>query len=113
MKNNTDNEIFFHKIISVDNPSITPDPAVLHRLQYRLLLKNSHRQVKQNALLPFLGVMFTSHVGMKAGLATVILASILFVGKINDHQVNSAYTDSCALHSMMVDTNYMVKDSCR
>ena len=107
-------ENLMRKLIAADQPDIKPDPAIVQRLQYQLLLKNSRHVVHQNSLLPYLGnLLLFKSMGMKAGLTAILLVGFLFVGKINDHPIGTGYSDSCSIHSLVVDSNYMIKDSCR
>ena len=112
-KNNFSDEIL-NRVIPGDNPGIEPNPSIIHRLNYHFLMKNSSSPVKKNSMLPFFGsFMMIKSFGIKAGLASAIIASFLFVNRINNHQVYSSGMDTCSRQSLMVDTNYMIKDSCK
>ena len=114
MKKYTNTYHLFRKSILKDNPDIEPDKAIEGRLNYYFLMKKSSHKVHSNSFAGVLIWLFSMKaLGLKAGFATVCLAYFLFLGNINTKTVHQQYSDTCQLNTLAVDTNYMVKDTCK
>ncbi len=114
MKKCTNTDYLLRNSIINDNPGIEPDKSVEDRLNYYFLMKKSCYKVHSNSFAGALIWLFSMKaLGLKAGCATVCLAYFLFLGNINTKTVHQQYSDTCQLNTLAVDTNYMIKDTCK
>jgi hypothetical protein len=114
MKKYTGNDQLFRNSMMKDNPHIEPDKAIEYRLNHYFLMKRSSHKVHSNSFEGlFVWIFSLKSLGLKAGFATVCLAYFLFIGNINTKTVNQQFSDTCQVNTVAVDTNYMVKDTCK
>lgn len=114
MKKNTNTDRLFRNIVIKDNPGIDPERAVGERLNYYFLMKKSTHKVHSNSFEGlFIWIFSLKALGLKAGFVSACLAYFLFLGNINTKTVNQQYSDTCQLNTVAIDTNYMVKDTCK
>jgi len=110
--NPTDN--LFRKATNLDNPSISPDPSTIERLNYYYSLKQPMRKLHANSFSGmFLWLFSIKGVGVKAGFVSVCLTYFLFMGNIKNNPGLPETSDTCQIRSLLVDTSYVVKDTCR
>ena len=114
MKQYTNTDHLFRNSIINDNQGIEPDKSIEDRLNNYFLMKKSSHKVHSNSFAGVLIWLFSlKTLGLKAGFATVCLAYFLFLGNMNTKTVHQQYSDTCQLNTLTVDTNYMVKDTCK
>ena len=104
----------FRKSVHQDNPAIEPDPAIAERLNYYYSLKQPARKLHANSFGGmFIWLFSLKSAGFKAGFVSVCLAYFLFVGDIKNNTGIPEMSDTCQVHSLLVDTSYMAKDTCK
>jgi hypothetical protein len=115
MKNyNRPNNSFFRNAIKYDTPDIQPDRAIEQRLNYYYSLKQPMRKVHANSFVGmFLWLLSWKSIGLKAGFVSVCLVYMLFIGNMRNNTDTNKLSDTCQIHQLLVDTNYIVKDTCK
>jgi hypothetical protein len=107
-------EQLFRKAVTYDNPNISADKAIEERLNYYFSLKQPRSKIHMNSFSGmFLWIFSIKSMGFKASLASVVLAYFLFFGNIKNGSDSRNYSDTCRIHTLLADTNYLVKDTCK
>jgi hypothetical protein len=115
MKNyNSPNDGLFRNAIMRDIAGIEPDKAIGQRLSYYYSVKQPMRKVHANSFAEiFLWLFSWKSMGLKAGFISVCLVYALFVGNIKNNGHANNLSDTCRVHSLLVDSNYIAKDTCK
>jgi len=104
----------FRKAIMQDSPAIEPNPAIAERLNYYYTFKQPTRKLYSNSFAGMFVWLFSlKGVGLKAGFVSACLAYFLFVGNIKNNVGLQDLSDTCQVHQMLIDTNYLAKDTCK
>ncbi len=104
----------FRNIVMNDNPGIKPIKAIEERLNYYYLLKQPTRKVHSNSFSGmFIWLFSMKSLGLKTSFISAGLAYLLFFGNIKNNPSNPGYSDSCQIHTLVADTNFTVKDTCK
>jgi hypothetical protein len=97
-----------------DQPQIEPDKTLGERLNYYYMLKRPSQKVRSNSFSGMFFWLFSlKSVGFKAGVASFCLAYFLFFGHIKNNPGRQELADTIQIHQALVDTNYVVKDTCK
>jgi hypothetical protein len=101
-------------MVSSDNPGIEPNKAIEERLNHYFMIKQPSRKIHMNSFGGMLVWLFSmKSLGFKASLVSACLAYFLFFGNIKNNPSNPGYSDSCQIHTLVADTNLIVKDTCK
>jgi hypothetical protein len=108
----TDNML--RNVVTNDNPEIIPDEAIEKRLNYHFLLRNSSQKVHSNSFFGSL-VWFASlkSVGIKTAFVSLCFVGCLLLGNIKNNDQRLELSDTCHVSPQLVDSFYMVRDSCK
>jgi len=99
MQNNS-----FEDIIKNDKLKFNANPAIEQRLMYHFQLKNASSQIKKNQLFPFLDGLFKPRfVGIKVGLACLLILSAIGYKQLNTPEEINLKTDTASV-SLAHDT---------
>lgn len=99
---------------SIENDSldIIPDKAIEQRLQYHFMLKNGVYKVRANSFASFACWLFSvQSLGIKTTLVSVCMVGMLLRGNFHSSSKINRTTDTCQVFPMLVDSNYLAKDS--
>lgn len=115
MKKSSYTDKLFRDSVLQDKPNIEPNKSIEARLNNYFLIKNTSRKVHSNSFEgAFLNMFSTRFIGYLAGgVAAACLGYSLFIGNINTKPINQQYADSCYQNTFALDTNLIVKDTCR
>ena len=115
MKKSNHTDRLFRESVLLDNPNIEPNKSIEVRLNHYFMIKRSSHKVHSNSFEGiFLNLFSTKLLGYLAGgVAAACLGYSLFIGNINTKPINQQYADSCYQSTFAVDTNLIVKDTCR
>lgn len=106
------NNDLFSKAVQMDNPSIIPDPAIDKRINYYFNLQHSRQKIHSNSFSGIFGWIFSSNaLVFKAGFAVLTFVFLFIKSPVMEN--NSVITsDTCASKSVLVDTGFVVRDTC-
>jgi len=115
MKRSTHTDKLFRESVLQDNLNIEPNKSIETRLNSYFLIQNASRKVHANSFEGiFVNLFSTKLLGyMAGGVAAACLGYSLFVGNVNTKPINQQYADSCYQNTFVVDSNLIVKDTCR
>jgi hypothetical protein len=115
MKNKlSHDENLLRSTVSNDNPGIKPNKAIEERLNYYYTIKQPNREIHMNSFGGmFIWLFSMKSLGLKASFISAGLAYLLFFGNIKNDPSNPGYSDSCQIHTLVADTNFIVKDTCK
>ncbi len=112
MKTKDNTSDIFRRAVQHD-ADIQPDRALESRLMNYYQLRRPRRRVYSNSFTGFFAWMFSSRLlGLKAGIISLGLFYMLFIGNINSHN-QAGLLDSCLRSPMVADTSFVAKDTCK
>lgn len=106
------NDKHLHKIMHSDRAPM-PGHNLEARLNYHFLLKHSSNKIHSNSFAGFLGWLISGKsIAIKTALGVVVAGFFMLKSPITTpYGKNSA--DTCRNSILLVDTNFLVKDTCR
>jgi hypothetical protein len=115
MKTNfSSSDHLFRKAVNNDHPNIEPDAAIAERLNYYYSLKQPGRKLHANSFSGMIvWLLSVKSMGLKAGFVSLGLAYFLFLGNIKSSSEIPGASDTCQIHSLLVDSSYVAKDTCK
>ena len=114
MKMNNLNEKFFRHLITNDPLKMEADKSIEQRINYAFMLQSPARKIHANSFDSFFSFLISfKQLGLKTAFATVLLFCFLYAGNFQSHNSSIQLADSCKVKSLVVDSNYMAKDTCK